>query len=289
MDERAPFGLRFPHFCTAAVAVFGALAIALSIALPGCDRPEDVRPRVHLRVAGSSALAPAMAELAGALANRERIAIETGGGGSMTGIECARSGGVGTLTRPLNDAELASGLLGVEVGTDSIAIVVNRANSVESLTRAQLVDVFARSIRQWRELGGASESITLCGMGRQFGTYEMFVQELGLDDHLSGSFRGYAQASKVVAEVVGDTRAIGFVAYASLLELDPRVETVRVVAIDGVRPSEPRYALVRPLVLVTQGAPQGAAQKFIDLVRSDEGRAILAEHYLQPFPRSVAH
>ena len=56
---------------------------------------------------------------------------------------------------------------------------------------------------------------------------------------------------------------------------------LRAVAVDGAQPTVKnvlagRYNLVRPLLFVTRGTVNPAAQKFIDFVLSAEGQSLLA-------------
>jgi phosphate transport system substrate-binding protein len=60
---------------------------------------------------------------------------------------------------------------------------------------------------------------------------------------------------------------------------------VKAIRVDGVAPTavnivEGRYLLAKPLVLVTKGEPQGDLARFMDLVNSQQGRAILKKSFV---------
>jgi phosphate transport system substrate-binding protein len=47
------------------------------------------------------------------------------------------------------------------LGLDGIAVIVSKANPVQSLTNEQLARVFAGEITDWRQLGGPSAGINV--------------------------------------------------------------------------------------------------------------------------------
>jgi phosphate transport system substrate-binding protein len=60
---------------------------------------------------------------------------------------------------------------------------------------------------------------------------------------------------------------------------------LKAVAMDGIQPTVEnvlagRYSLVRPLLFVTKGTANAAAQKFIDYVLSSQGQSLLASEGL---------
>jgi phosphate transport system substrate-binding protein len=136
----------------------------------------------------------------------------------------------------------------------------------------------------WRELGGEGDTIALYGMGRQFGTHEEFVRLLGLEGVVAGGFQGYPWPYKIVHLVAENPDGLAFLPLGNLLDLDPTLATVRLLAVDGVTPmntndSRDRYALIRPLELITLGPPQGAAKVFVDFMGSSDGQALLRAHH----------
>jgi phosphate transport system substrate-binding protein len=79
--------------------------------------------------------------------------------------------------------------------------------------------------------------------------------------------------------VKGDPAAIGY------MSLGLVGKDLKTVAMDGVEPTVEevlagRYNLVRPLLFVTRGEVNPAAQKFIDFVLSPQGQSLLAKEGL---------
>jgi phosphate transport system substrate-binding protein len=98
-------------------------------------------------------------------------------------------------------------------------------------------------------------------------------------EHISG--RALTQESNgAVKELVkGDPTAIGY------MSLGLVGKDLKAVAVDGIQPTVEnvlagRYSLVRPLLFVTKGTANAAAQKFIDYVLSSQGQSLLASEGL---------
>ena len=66
--------------------------------------------------------------------------------------EASRLAGFGDMTSPAAEHVL---------GLDGIAVIVSKANPVQSLTKEQLARVFAGEITNWRQLGGPSAGINV--------------------------------------------------------------------------------------------------------------------------------
>jgi phosphate transport system substrate-binding protein len=97
------------------------------------------------------------------------VDISVQGGGSGTGIASLINGTIdaANASREMKAEEIAdaekNGVSPVEhkVAIDGIAVVVNPANGVESITLDQLGKVFRGEITNWKDLGGADQEIVL--------------------------------------------------------------------------------------------------------------------------------
>ena len=107
---------------------------------------------------------------------------------------------------------------------------------------------------------------------------KLFAEELGIGGRISPA----ATVSDRVDAVAGDAAAVE---PAGLAEVrSSAVSGVKALWIDGVAPeaanlSSGRYPLVRPLSVVTLGAPAGAARAFVDELLSDAGQAAVNANY----------
>lgn len=200
--------------------------------------------------------------------------------GSGAGIEAVANGTVdiGNSSRALKDEEKAKGLVENVVAIDGIAVVVDKANAVEDITKDQLAQVYSGQITNWKDLGGSDQQIVVIGREASSGTRGAFEELLKLEDKCK-----YAQeidsTGAVMAKVAATPGAIGYVS------LDVIDDTVHTLKIDGVEPTEENikavsYTLQRPFVMATKGEiseQSEAVQELFNYINSDEGQQIVSK------------
>jgi len=206
--------------------------------------------------------------------------VEVQGGGSTAGLQAAESGlaNIGMCSRSLTAKE-ALVFTSILIARDGLALVVNRENPVVKLSVEQVRALFAGRITNWNEVGGQEGPIRPITREEGSGTRESFVRLVMGSERIAG--RALTQESNgAVKELVkGDPAAIGYMSLGLVgKELKP-------VAMDGIQPTVEnvlagRYHLVRPLLFVTKGTVNAAAQKFIDYVLSSHGQSLLASEGL---------
>lgn len=200
--------------------------------------------------------------------------------GSGAGIEAVANGTVdiGNSSRALKDEEKAKGLVENVVAIDGIAVVVDKANAVEDITKDQLAQVYSGQITNWKDLGGSDQQIVVIGREASSGTRGAFEELLKLEDKCK-----YAQeidsTGAVMAKVAATPGAIGYVS------LDVIDDTVHTLKIDSVEPTEENikagsYTLQRPFVMATKGEiseQSEAVQELFNYINSDEGQQIVSK------------
>lgn len=200
--------------------------------------------------------------------------------GSGAGIEAVANGTVdiGNSSRALKDEEKAKGLVENVVAIDGIAVVVDKANPVEDITKEQLAQVYSGQITNWKDLGGSDQQIVVIGREASSGTRGAFEELLKLEDKCK-----YAQeidsTGAVMAKVAATPGAIGYVS------LDVIDDTVHTLKIDGAEATEENikagtYALQRPFVMATKGEiseQSEAVQELFNYINSDEGQQIISK------------
>lgn len=202
--------------------------------------------------------------------------VEVQGGGSTAGLQAAEKGlaTIGMCSRSLTAKEslLFTPIL---IARDGLAIVVNPKNPVASISIEQLRALFAGRVTNWNEVGGKDGPVRPITREEGSGTRESFVRLIMSGERISG--RALTQESNgAVKELVkGDPAAIGY------MSLGLVGKELKAVPVDGIEPTVKnvqagRYNLVRPLLFVTKGSVNPAAQKFIDFVLSPEGQRLLA-------------
>ena len=209
----------------------------LSAALPALALSACLAPTVlgaELSVAGSSTIYPIIAEAA-TVYDGAKLAVSQGGSGE--GIKKAADGSVaiGMASRDLKDSEKALGLGVQHIGSDGIALVVNKANATAGVTKAQAGAIFTGTTTSWKEVGGDG-AIVLVSLHEKHGTTDGFAHFLGLEVSSDPATRAIqfapkggkptgvtAQRSETVADCLGQvakqTEAITFAPIGSTLRM----------------------------------------------------------------------
>jgi phosphate transport system substrate-binding protein len=252
----------------------GLLFVWLLFLLAACG-PSDSG---GLTVTGSTSVTPFAEHLAELYQKQHPgTAINIQGLGSSAGIRAALDGvaEIGMSSRDLEPEEAAE-LDQLIIARDALAVVIHPDNPISNLSTAQIQDIFSGKIRNWKEVGGPFQPITVVSREAGSGTFSAFeelvmkgrpIATLVLRQGSNGSIR------QIVAQ---DPNAIG---YISLGIVD---STVKGLAIDGVEPSVAHveagtYQLVRPFLFIWRKSrplsPLG--QGFVDYVMGPEGQAEL--------------
>jgi phosphate transport system substrate-binding protein len=106
-------------------------------------------------VAGSSSVFPVMEKLAEAFkAVNPGVTVEVSQSDSTTGVNSAIQGvcDIGMASRELNDGEIAKGVAGTKIALDGIAVIVNKVNPAENLSKEQVRRIFTGEAAKWTDL-----------------------------------------------------------------------------------------------------------------------------------------
>lgn len=106
-------------------------------------------------VAGSSSVTPAMEKLKEAYQKlNPDVNIEVQQSDSTTGVKSAVSGicDIGMASRDLKKSELDAGVKATVIATDGIAVIVNKDNKLDNMTKAQVADIFTGKVTAWDKL-----------------------------------------------------------------------------------------------------------------------------------------
>ena len=107
-------------------------------------------------VAGSSSVTPAMEKLKEAYKKlNPDVNIEVQQRDSTTGVKAAISGicNIGMASRALKKSEIDAGVKATVIATDGIAVIVNKGNKVDNMTKAQVADIFMGKVTTWDKVG----------------------------------------------------------------------------------------------------------------------------------------
>lgn len=305
-------------FVIAGLLLLAAVSLVALVGCPkqqGADAPPMMEPPMPDPAAGMPAEAGATIRQIGSttvlpLAEKWHTAfqaanpganIAVSGGGSGAGIEALTNGTaeIAMSSRDIKDKEIAAaqekGITPVEhtVAYDGIAVIVNPACGVESLSVEQLSDIFVGTIKNWKDVGGTDGEIVLISRDSASGTYEAF-KELVIQLHGKDKERDYSaealkeSSNQAVLTAVAQTKtAIG---YVGLGYLDASVKALKVIPVGGGHAVEPTvdnvksgaYPISRALHYYTNGDPSGALKDYIDFCLSPEGQKIVADEGFVP-------
>lgn len=198
--------------------------------------------------------------------------------GSGAGIESVLAGSVdiGNSSRSLKDEEKSAGAVENIVAIDGIAVVSDPANTVDDLTKDQLIAIYKGETKNWKELGGADQAIVVVGREAGSGTRGAFEELLGIEDACKYA-NELDSTGAVMAKVASTLGAIGYVS------LDVVDDTVKSMKLEGVEATEANikagdYFLSRPFVMATKGEiseQTEAAQEFLNWMKSEEGKEVI--------------
>ena len=234
------------------------------------------------------------------------VSVEVAGGGSGVGLAALIDGTVqiANSSRPMKAAEQEAtrssrGADAVEhvTGYDALVVYVHAKNPVQSMTLAQLRELFAEGgrITRWSDFGVRHDACprdTIIRISRQSssGTYDFF-RGVALDtrDFKLGTLE--LNGSKEVVELVAHTPCgIGYsgMGYATA--------GVKMLALsrDGGPPVAPTaqatldrsYPIARPLYMYTVGEPEGETKRYLDWIHSPPGQRIVSAVGYVPLPAS---
>jgi phosphate transport system substrate-binding protein len=234
-----------------------------------------------LIIAGSTSVQPFSEVLAEEfMAAHPQVEINVQGGGSSQGVTAAVSGAadIGAASRGIKDEEMAENpdLVVTQIAMDGVAIVVHPSSPIKDITMEDVKNIYIGNIKNWKELGGQDRPITVVSREEGSGTRDAFVSVVMGKEEIAASAIIQNSNGAIRTTVAGDPNAIGYVSLAVVNS------EIKALDIEGVTPSVENiqagtYKISRPFNYITQNAPDGLAQAFIDFVLSDEGQQLIVE------------
>jgi phosphate transport system substrate-binding protein len=205
--------------------------------------------------------------------------------GSTTGIAAITDGtaGIGMSSRRAKPGEVSAATgKGVNmkptiVAYDGIAVIVNKGNAINGLTKKQVEQIFTGEVTDWSAVGGAGGKISIYTRNTSSGTYSDFKELAMKKRDYAGASQKMAGNEQIAAEVGKNPGGIGYVGLAY-----DKAPGVKAVTIDGVAPSVQTvqgktYPYARPTFYYTNGEPSGVAKAFLDFTLSAAGQRIVGQ------------
>ena len=214
------------------------------------------------------------------------VAFEIAAEGSSTGVASVIDGTaeIGMSSRDPKEKEIAKAKSkGVDMNTitvakDGIALIVNEASPLESISLEEIGMIFSGDVTDWSAITAQTGSISAYTRNTSSGTYAVF-QKMAMSSRDYGSdTQKMAGNEQIASEVASNPNGIGYVGLAYI-----HTPGVKVLPVDGAQPDAKNYPLARPLYYLTNGSKplSPIAQQFVDFSLSPEGQEIVKRvHFL---------
>lgn len=233
-----------------------------------------------ITASGSSALYPLVKDAIGKFKQKNPdVSITLNAGGSGTGLKQVADGTVNIGNSDVEASsklpkDQAAQLIDHKVCVIAMAPIVNKdvAEKVKSLTAQQLTDIFTAKTKNWKEVGGPDEAITLVTRPATSGTRALFKKyALNGTEEASNKALETDDSGTLLQNVSSHKGAIGYVALSYLINNT----SVSTVGIDNVEPTlenvyNGKYKVWGYEHMYTKGEPTGAVKAFLDYMQSND-------------------
>ncbi len=232
----------------------------------------------------------------------EESYVSVTGGGSGTGIAALINDNtdIAASSRDIKKSEIESALKrGVTiyefvVAQDGLAVTVNNENPVDSLTLAELKDIFTGKTRNWAELGWQNGGrISVYSRQSNSGTYVFFNERVMNSEDWAEGTKFLPGSASINEALKADKAGIGYYG-AGYIEGVKVIKVSRddasevVTPLDMEKVSRGEYPLSRPLYLYVNGEPKGTVLKFLKYVLGEEGQRLVIEDEYYPIGEESA-
>lgn len=171
--------------------------------------------------------------------------------------------------------------------TDALVFIVNAGNPVDSITAAQVRDIYAGTITNWSELGGEDTPIIPFQRNAEAGSQSLLKKLVMGDVPLMEPPADYVPSmdgmTQAVREFDGGTGAIGFTVYYYANDMK-MAEGLKILNIDGVAPvadsiRDGSYPFLNPYyVAIAKAAAEDSPTRILyNWLLGPEGQALI-EH-----------
>jgi phosphate transport system substrate-binding protein len=234
-----------------------------------------------LKLAGSTSIQPLAEKLAADFMKyNPGVKVEVSGGGSGVGVTSAYNGtaDIGDVSRDLKDDEKQKmpELHATRIAIDGIAIVTHPDVNLPTLSLAQVHDIFAGVITNFKDVGGPDAEIVVVTREEGSGTRDFFQEKVMGKEMIMERALIQQSNGQVRTTVASTPNSIGFISFGFM------DASTRPVPLDNVAPTVENvknntYPIWRYFNMVTKGAPSHLAQRFLDFIFSPYGQQVIVE------------
>ena len=208
----------------------------------------------------------------------DKVTINLSGGGSFTGQKQAAEGSVdiGNSDVPLAADLKDKGMVETKLVGIPFVFITNKDVTVDNLSAQQYIDIMTGKVKNWKEVGGKDQQITLIHRSKSSGSRATIAEVVLKGANFTDNAVIQDSNGAVRSAIATTPGAIGYVdaAYVD--------DTVKSLSYDGVKYSiqaviDGKYPVYTFGRMFTKGEPKGAVKAFIDYVTSAEFQNANAE------------
>lgn len=236
--------------------------------------------KTSITVTGSTTVLPVAQEAADDyMLIHPNANIQITGGGSGVGVQAAgeKTADIGMSSRDVKPDEMQKypALVAIPIGKDGLTMIVNPANPVNSLTAAQIKEIYTGNYTNWNQVGGSDMPIVVIGRDSASGTRDYFTSSIMGGANATRTMLEKNSNGAVTQTVAQTPGAIGYVGigfvdqYVKALKIDIN-GTLYESTVDNVLSGT--YPYSRYLYMLTSGQPTGLAKDYIDFILSPAGQ-----------------
>jgi phosphate transport system substrate-binding protein len=263
-----------------------AIAICFFPALPA-----HAQPAQRIAIDGSTGVTPLVAALAKAYATQNpAVSIEIGKGlGTKARIEALNDGkiDIAMASHGLKIAEIQrQGMAVHEIGKVAVVFGVNASVPVTNLADAQICDIYAGKVSNWKEAGGPDLAIVPLTRPDSEVDTEVVREKIPCLANLKmpETVRVMPKSGEMAQGLAATTGAIGMTTMTVVEQSQGRVKAT---SLRGISPTAENvqsktYTLTRDSFLVVKTPPSSEVSRFLDFVRSAAGEKVIVANGAVP-------
>ncbi|MBI5032676.1 MAG: phosphate ABC transporter substrate-binding protein [Chloroflexi bacterium] len=259
-----------------------SLVLVLGISIVACNilPTPTPHPIVQIEMTGSDSMEWLARTLASAYSQQKPyVQFTIRPTNSDNGVRAANeiSGTIGLVARAIKPNEL-NDTRAVVVARDGVAVIVNKTNPINAITRAQLVQVFAGEIPTWPLGPSQGKRITVISRESGSGTRDAFETMVMQSTRVTRTAMLMPNEAAVVDYVARNADAI---AYTSMGALTPDIHALSIddIPLTAQTVEAKQYPFIRTLSFVVPISPTLETQAFIDFALSGEGQRIIGQKF----------
>jgi phosphate transport system substrate-binding protein len=185
---------------------------------------------------------------------------------------------IASSTRAIYQRHKENGLIEIPFCKDPLAVITNKAASINNLSAGQLQQIFSGGITNWKEVGGPDLAITLVVPRNETGAHKNFRRQVMTHREIKYNYLTYKSTRVLEAIEELPLGAISFISRGAQI-IHPKI---KVLSIDNKKPGDKSYPYYQIFYLISKGEPEGSIKAFVDFIKSKKGASIILERGMLP-------